>query len=120
MATLTRPRLKQGETLQSASFVKRMRTFNRSVALAEATKAKTKQDAREARQRSSRNVLTEVSKTRKKPAAPANTADKKQTPARQARVAGSARAALEGRAATIEEAVEGGINAANEANKPKR
>jgi len=116
----TRPRLKQGETLKSPSFVKRMREFNRSVALAEANAAKAKQDTREARERGSRSVLTEVSnKPRKKPAAPVNTKGKKQTASRQDRIADSARAALEGRAATIEEAVEGGISAANAANKPK-
>ncbi len=123
MPTPTKPRLKQGETPSSPSFVKRMREYNRQVALAEATKAKEEQEARESAARAKRDVLAE---TKSKPkAAPAK---KKATPSKpkaesskkRTRVAESGRAALEGRAKSIEEAIEGGIKEADEDNKPKR
>jgi len=119
MAAPTRPRLKQGETPQSESFKKRMRAFNRAVALAEVTKAKAEQDVREAEERAGRDVLSEVSgEPSKKPEAAADSSKKDDS--RKQRVAGSARTALEDRAATIEEAIEGGIQEANKDTKRKK
>ena len=117
----TRPRLKQGETPQSESFIKRMRAFNRAVALAEATKAKAEQDTREASARESRDIIAEVrADTAKKRVAPEKKAAEPEDSKRGNRIAESGRAALEGRAASIEEAIEGGIQEANDANKPTK
>lgn len=103
-----RPRLKQGETPQSASFQKRMKEFNRQVALAEVNKAKEEQDAREATERESRDVLTEVSTAVKQADEDAKpkAQPKKKTPTKK-RIAESARSAKENRAAQIERQIEG-------------
>lgn len=117
----TRPRLKKGETPQSPAFQKRMRDFNRQVALAEATKAKEEQDAREAAKRGKRDVLAETKSKpgAKKPASKPKPSGGNKTKKKD-RVAESGRAGLEGRAKSIEEAIEGGIKEADEANKPRK
>ena len=125
MATPTRPRLKQGETIQSASFVKRMRAFNRAVALAEATKAKQEQDTRESKERSERDVLSEVSgKAREKPAAPVEEA-KSKAPKKASSLISKIRTAFSteaniNRIDSALEAVEGGVADADEDAKRKK
>ena len=125
MALPARPRLKQGETIKSASFVKRMRAFNRAVALAEATKAKQEQDARESKERSERDVLSEVSgKAREKPAEPAEEAKPKAKPKKPGLIENVRKAFSSAenvkRIDSALEAVEGGIADADEDAKRKK
>jgi len=72
MATSTtakpeRPKLKRGESPQDPSFQKRMREFNRKMALIEATEAQAKIRAEEAAAKAKRDVLKE-SESKPKPA----------------------------------------------------
>lgn len=58
--TPQKPRLKKGESPQDPSFQKRMREFNRQIALLEATQAQAEQNEREAAERAKRDVLQEA------------------------------------------------------------
>lgn len=119
----TRPKLKQGETPQSPAFVKRMREFNRAMALFEATEAKREQDEREAKERASRDVLEEAKTQR----GPKKDAPSKPSSSKKPSGSGSQKpgkgitgVARLDRARTIREAVEGGIQEADEEEKRKR
>lgn len=119
MATLTRPKLKRGETPQSPSFQKRMRAFDRQEALAEATREQQRLQAEDAAKAAKRDVLEE-SKSAPKTAKPATTTTKEPTKVVVTGVASSARSALANRAKTLEEAIEGGVQEANDEDKRKR
>ena len=119
MATLTRPKLKRNETPQSASFQKRMKAFNRQEALAEVTREQKRLQAEDAAKAAKRDVLEESKSTPTKPAKPAVTVAKNTT-TKSDRVAESGRSALENRAKTLEEAIEGGVQEANDEAKRKR
>lgn len=107
MAVPSKPRLKQGETPQSASYQKRLREYNRQVALAEATEAKAEQDAREAEERASRDVLSEVSTAVAQADADAKPKPAKPKPKpKKKRVAESARSAMENRQKQLDDAIE--------------
>lgn len=123
MATLTKPRLKKGETPQSPSFQKRMAAFQRQEALAEATAAQAAQNKAEAEAAAKRDVVAEAAdKPKQKATTSAKPpATKKVAPTKPVTgVASTARNALRERAKTIQEAVEGGIQEADEDAKRKK
>lgn len=55
-----KPKLKKGENPQDPSFQKRLRAWNRQIALLEATQAQAEQNEREAAERAKRDVLQEA------------------------------------------------------------
>lgn len=88
-----KPKLKKGESPQDPSFQKRMRAWNRQIALLEATQAQAEQNEREAVERAKRDVLKEA-KTQRAP-----TKDEPKT---------------------AEEAVDQGVAQADEDNPPRK
>ena len=134
MATETakpqRPRLKKGESPQDASFQKRMRAYNRQLALIEATEAQAKIRAEEEAANAKRDVLKE-SESKPKPAKKA--APKKDVPVSDDSDDGAVAAVrkslqntraggLKSRIDTALEAIENGVSEADaaEADKQKR
>ena len=70
-----KPRLKKGESPQDPSFQKRMREFNRQIALLEATQAQAEQNEREAAARAKRDILKEAKTAAPKKAEPKTAVD---------------------------------------------
>lgn len=122
MAEPIKPRLKKGESPQDPSFQKRMRAFQRELALLEATKAQKEQNEREAVERAKRDVLEEA-KTQRAPSKPKTAeeavdqgvedADADSAPRKGVR---GAAAALAGSTKRVDDAVE----AAQTGDKPKK
>lgn len=104
----SKPRLKRGETPQSPEFQKRMKAYNRAVALAEATAAKAEQDMRESETRAKRDVMAESEST-SSTAAPAKKTETKPESTEDKKEKGIKGAAqnLRSRTRNIDEAVEG-------------
>ncbi len=118
MAAPTRPRLKKGETPQSASYQKRLSTYNRAVALAEATKAQAEQNKREAKTRSKRDVLSEVSS---KPGKKSAASTEKTAARKPSTLIESVRNAINpNRIDSALAAIEGGIDDADKDSKRKK
>ena len=103
-----KPRLKQGETVNSPSFQKRMRDYQRQLALEEATRMQQEQNKEEAAKNAERDVVAEVRKgvekadeesarERAKAKAPEKKAPEKKAPPRRA---------LRDRQKTIDEQIE--------------
>ena len=115
-----KPRLKKGESPQDPSFQKRLRAWNRQIALLEATQAQAEQNEREAAERAKRDVLQEAKtqapskKDEPKTAVDAVSegvaeADKDSAPRKGIRGAAAAIAGSTSRVDTVEEESQSGV-----------